>query len=221
MKKYPRTYHCSFSPEVHSDDKTISEEIENELILNKEISISIKMDGGNTCIKPKEGVFARSHTEQTIHPTFDYIKNIHFYSKIGLLNENYYYFGENMYGKHSIEYTELDDYFYIFNILDIKNNEWLSTEEVIKEAKRCNFKIAPIIFNGKWGKTKKEFKIFLLDILKNKKFFGAYPEGFVIRNKNRIKVNEFSDNFIKLVRKGHVQTDKHWSKNWEKQELKK
>lgn len=47
-------------------------------------------------------------------------------------------------------------------------------------------------------------------------------EGFVIRNKNGfaknegiipVATNEFN-NLFKLVRKSHVKTDCHWTKNW-------
>ena len=63
MKKYPRTYHLSFSPEVHSDDKIINKQYESE-ILKSEVVITVKMDGGNCCIKPNQGVFARTHTQE-------------------------------------------------------------------------------------------------------------------------------------------------------------
>lgn len=47
-------------------------------------------------------------------------------------------------------------------------------------------------------------------------------EGFVVRNKNEFNKNNVSikvsdnefNNLFKLVRKGHVKTDEHWTKNW-------
>lgn len=51
MKKYPRTFHFSFSPEIHSDDKVINEKhLQN--FLNNEIIITEKIDGGN-CASPE------------------------------------------------------------------------------------------------------------------------------------------------------------------------
>ena len=35
-------------------------------------------------------------------------------------------------------------------------------------------------------------------------------EGFVMRNALPFHVSEYSRNVVKWVRKGHVQTDKHW-----------
>ena len=82
-EKYGRTYHIYFSPEIHSDDKTISD-VSCEDILNGEVVITYKMDGGNCGIKPIEGVFARSHSQVTDCPTFNYIKNVHYYFQLPL-----------------------------------------------------------------------------------------------------------------------------------------
>jgi hypothetical protein len=52
-------------------------------------------------------------------------------------------------------------------------------------------------------------------------------EGFVIRNSDgyvkddgviSVAENEFN-NLFKLVRKGHVKTDEHWTKNWKPTKL--
>ena len=216
MKKYPRTYHLSFSPELHSDDKTISKVYENEILRCKHV-ILFKMDGGNCCIKPNIGVFARSHSTPTMHPTFDYIKNIHYYAKLHLLNPKYNYFGENMYGIHSIEYPELTDYFYVFNILDTETNEFLSWDEVEEECKRVGYNIVPY-YDEDSGRTSEELEEeFGLVFGANKEFFkpfGTYPEGFVVRKSGRFKAEDFSKSVTKYVRQGHVQTDDHWSKNW-------
>lgn len=214
MKKYPRTYHFSFSPEVHSDDKVIDFEYEDK-ILNSEIVITLKMDGGNCCIK-EEGVFARTHAMPTICETFNYIKNVHYYGKLDLLNKNYWYFGENMFAIHSIQYNELEDYFYVFNIYDKENDIWLSWEDVKKEAKRCNFNVVKEIFVGKLNP--KEIKKLLENSLKLT-FFGGFAEGFVIRTVDSFTTEEFEQKVCKYVRKGHVKTDEHWSTNWKKQNL--
>jgi len=212
-EKYGRTYHIKFSPEIHSDDKTISAK-DCEDILRDEVVITYKMDGGNCGIKTLEGVFARSHSQVTDCPTFNYIKNVHYYSKLDVLNPKYHYFGENMFAIHSIIYHKLTDYFYIFNIFDTENNEWLSWEEVKKESNRCNFKYVSVLFEGKINI--KNLKSLLFKSLDNN-IYGGVCEGFVIRKKNRFKNEDFSKSLMKFVRKGHVQSDSHWKINWKKQ----
>ena len=46
MKKYPRTFHFQFSPEIHSDDKVISLKYLGNF-LQDEIIITEKLDGSN------------------------------------------------------------------------------------------------------------------------------------------------------------------------------
>lgn len=215
MKKYPRTYHLSFSPEVHSDDKIINKQYESE-ILKSEVVITVKMDGGNCCIKPNQGVFARTHTQETACSSFDYIKNKHYYSKLHLLNPNYWYFGENMYAIHSIQYLELKDYFYLFNIYDTNKMKWLSWNDLQMEANRCEFEMVPNIFSGHLDKI--NIKDFLKAEIK-KNHFGGETEGFVIRKLNAFSNEDFEKSVAKYVRNGHLQTDKNWEKNWHAHKL--
>lgn len=215
-KKYNRTFHVSFTEEKHLDDKTMNGVFENNLLNNKEIVISIKLDGGNCCLS-SEGVFARTHSVQTSCPSFNYIKNIHYFPKKHLLNPNYKYFGENMYAKHSIEYNELTDYFYLFNILDLEKNEWLSLKELQDEAKRLDFKVVPIVFIGK--SDKKSIQKLIQNDIMIMKFFGGECEGVVIRSVERFSDETWNENICKFVRKGHVQTDEHWNKNWVKNNI--
>lgn len=216
-EKYNRTYHVSFSEEKHLDDKTMIRSLEEYLLNYQEVIMSVKLDGGNTCLSVK-GVFARTHSVQTSCSSFNYIKNVHYYPKLHLLNPNYKYFGENMYAKHSIEYNELTDYFYIFNILDLETNEWLSFDEVVKEAERLNFQVVPVVFSGK--SNSKEIEKFIKNVVMKQQFFGGDCEGVVIRNKNRFSNEKWNENICKFVRKGHVQTDEHWSSSWVKNKLK-
>lgn len=222
MKKYPRTFHLSFSQELHSDDKEMNKVHEQEL-LSSEYVITYKMDGGNCCLKPGRGVFARSHGMPSDHETFDYIKNVHYYPKEHLMNPNYWYFGENMYGIHSIEYTELDDYFYLFGIYDKSKDIWLSWADTIKEAKRLSYKVVPV-FAFSDELIKKFGTVTLKDIFEHYinevAVFGVAPEGFVVRKRSSFKAEDFEKSIGKFVRQGHVQSDEHWLVNWKKAELK-
>ena len=218
MEKYPRTFHLPFSPEVHSDDKTIDASV-LETFLNTEVVISEKLDGGNACMKP-EGVFARSHKLPTSCETFDYIKNKHYFSKKYSMNPNYWYFGENMFAIHSIPYTELIDSFYLFNVLNHNTSEWLPYDEVIAESIRMEFELVPEVFRGTF-KTIKEIQEFMDSRIDKGSYLGGECEGFVMRKAGSFPFSEFSDNVVKYVRAGHVQTDEHWRKNWKPQKINK
>ena len=48
----------------------------------------------------------------------------------------------------------------------------------------------------------------------------ATMEGLVTRNIASYKTKAFANNVFKWVRKGHVKTDEHWTRNWKRAELK-
>jgi hypothetical protein len=121
-----------------------------------------------------------------------------------------------MYAIHSIEYLELKDYFYLFNIYDVNKMEWLSWNDLQIEASRCDFKMVPNIFNGHLGKI--NVNDFLITELK-KNHLGGETEGFVIRKTNSFRNEDFEMNVVKYVRSGHLQTNKNWGKDWQAHKL--
>lgn len=213
MKKYNRTYHFSFSPEIKSDDKTLSTQAEKNFI-NKELIITEKLDGGNACLH-KNLVFARTHAQEASHSSFSMLKSIsailNAYEDRRDILLNHMVFGENMEGIHSIEYSNLTDPFYIFNIK--KESVWLSWNEIEDLSKQLRLPIVPVIFRGSF-KNIKELEEFLNEELRKESVLGAKREGFVVRPASEFNDNEFSSVVGKYVRNGHVQTDEHWSKNY-------
>jgi ATP-dependent RNA circularization protein (DNA/RNA ligase family) len=209
--KYPRTYHFTFSPEIHSDDKIHQNQ---RIFLNKELIITEKLDGGNTSLKNGK-VFARSVSGPASHPSFSMVKKFHGY-KSNFFQEVVY--GENLEGMHSIEYTSLNDCFYVFGVLSSENT-WFSYDEMINFCEKYNFKSVPLIYRGTFSSLK-DLQAFLdKEILKESRF-GGEREGFVVRLAESFSFNNFSKYVVKYVRKGHVQTDKHWTKNWKRANIK-
>lgn len=214
MQKYNRTYHFSFSPEIKSDDKTLSKKAELENFINKDIIITEKLDGGNACLY-QDKVFARSHLQEASHPSFSMLKSISSILNSNIDTQNilkeYEVFGENLEGIHSIEYYNLQSPFYIFNAK--KENYWLSWEEIIKLSMKLKLPVVPNVYSGKFT-TINELKNFLDKKIKEKSILGGDIEGFVVRPFNEFRDDEFSSVVGKYVRNGHVQTDEHWSKNY-------
>jgi len=173
----------------------------------------------NSCLKGYEGVFARSHALPTKEPWYDHLKGV-YYSKLSILKPNYWIFGENTFAIHSIEYTEMDSYFYIFAIYDTDTNTWLSYDDMVAEAKRIDIPTVPLLFRGtvmdmawvnKWMDKYMKGHFSLL---------GGPLEGFVLRIADAIPGDKFQEFVAKYVREGHVQTSKHWKVNWKPQKLK-
>jgi len=216
MKKYPRTLHFNFSPEIHSDDKVISLKYLGNF-LQEDIVILEKIDGSNTCFKGLEGVFGRSHMIPTKEPWYDYIKGI-YYSKLDFINPDYWYFGENTYAIHSIEYTNMVSYFYLFAIYDSKKDIWLSWDAVVEEAIRIGLSLVPVLFRGQFL-TITEINDWMDTHIEKDSVLGGSTEGFVARVCKSFSGDLFSQYVAKYVRLGHVQTDEHWKKNWKKAAL--
>jgi len=211
--KYPRTFHLSFSPEIFSDDKVLSPEIEKSFI-NRELTITEKMDGGNSCLH-KGKVFARTHAMEANHASFSKLKQLYntiFYTKSFDFNR-YMLFGENLQALHSIEYTKLNSPFCLFNVFDIEKDIWLSTDNVQNIAIDLELTYVPLITKKNFNSLKK-LKSFLDNEISKPSFYGPNREGFVLRDSNEFKFKDFSKNVCKYVRKNHVQTDNHWTKDW-------
>lgn len=217
--KYPNTKYLSYSPSKDRKDKILNPIYENNFI-KRRIIITEKVDGENSCFKTNlKELYARSHSEPNKHETANYIKNI-FMTKLysNLLNENYWYYGENMFGIHSIKYTNMGSYFYIFSIYDYKRKIWLSWDKVKEESKRIAIPTVPILFDGIINNTK-ELKIFMEKIVKKHSILGGECEGGVVRVAEEINTEDFETKIAKYVREGHVQTSKHWKKDWKKAEI--
>lgn len=210
--KYNRIFHLPFSPGTTSDDR-IASDISN--LLYKPIVIQEKLDGSNSGIC-RYGVYARSHGDFSKNP-WD-IKMWELYEKIKKdIGEDVYLFMENMYGIHSITYSNLKSYYYMFGIRD--GDTWLSFEGVSEISYLLDIPTVPVLYEGTF-ETEKELKEKVLELIKEPSRLGSpIMEGCVIRLRDSFTDEEFSNSIFKWVRKGHVKTDEHWTRNWKKAKL--
>jgi hypothetical protein len=218
-RKYSRTYHYSFSPGTTSDDRINHQWWEDINNIDNLVHLE-KLDGENNCIS-KLGVFARSHATQTHHKWSNYLKEKQAIIKNDLGDLEV--FGENLYAMHSIEYKELDSYFYVFAIRH--HDTWLSWEEVKFYCQLLDFKTVPEI-KIELADSKEEYSKNIQLAVSNSSKFKSFEngkacnmEGLVTRNSSEFNVNDFSKNVFKWVRKNHVKTDHHWSRNWKRHKL--
>ncbi len=209
MSKYNRTYHLPWSPGSTNDDR-ISNNVES--LLGIEIVITEKLDGENTGMKD-EGVYARSHAAFTTSAWSREVRQLHKMKVEGQLGEDVFLFGENMEGIHSIEYTNLDSYFYIFGVRD--SGVWIPWYQVEEYSYLLDIPTVPVLFKGVVN-TQKELKDIVDGLITKPSELGGQREGIVIRNAGTFNNEDFKDNVMKWVRAGHVNTDIHWTRNWKK-----
>jgi RNA ligase len=208
-RKYDRTYHFPFSKGAQNDDKI---SFDWQGILENELVITEKLDGENTCLKA-DGVYARSHAAPTRNPWAENMWQIWSNAKpyLGDLE----IFGENLYGIHSIEYSKLPAYFFVFAIRD--GDTWLSWDEVTFYAQALDLHTAPVLARGRFTETQLTHTI--LEYVHQPSTFGGEMEGVVVRNVGAFLPDVFYQNVLKYVRANHVQTDEHWTRRWKKAKL--
>ena len=193
--KYPRTPHLPFSPGATNDDRILKS---MDHFVDQEVVVTVKMDGENTSIY-RDHIHARS-LDSGNHISRNWIKN--FASTFQQeLKDGWRICGENLWASHSISYHNLKSYFYMFSIWD--DNICLSWKDTEDWAELLGIATVPVIYKGIWNE----------DIIRNlyqEKIFDDDMEGFVVRKTNSFTFDTFGQNMAKYVRKGHVQTSKHW-----------
>jgi len=209
--KYPRTPYLPFSPGLGDNkDKSMSiKDVENFLNIN--IIITEKLDGSNTCLK-NSSVYARSHSSPTICSSFDAIKS-RYKSILHKIPKNISIYGENLFAIHSLEYTNLTDYFFVFSMY--YDNEFLCWDDVYKLSEYLKLSTVPVLKTGIFTDIN-DLKNYLEYEMSLPSSFGGEKEGIVIRTEHSIEIHDFQKSVAKYVRKNHVTTDEHWSRNWKK-----
>ncbi|WP_207423032.1 RNA ligase family protein [Desertivirga brevis] len=221
-KKYGRTYHYPFSPGTTSDDR-----IQHnywELIKDiPELVHTEKLDGENNCLS-RLGVFARSHAAPTVSPWTESLRR--FWQLIKHDLGHLEIFLENLYAVHSIEYRNLDHHFYVFGVRE--HDRWLSWEETKFYANMLDLPNVPELQIQTNVSDLKILELEVLNLASGRGIFEPFDiktgkpttiEGIVSRNTQSYSVDSFSENVFKYVRKGHVKTDEHWTRNWKRAKL--
>lgn len=198
--KYPRTYHVPDSCGT-SDDRYLPN---YDIFKNKDIVITTKMDGENATLY-NDYYHARS-LDSRHHPSQSWIRNLQ--GKIGHnIPEGWRVCGENLYATHAKKYDNLDSYFQVFSIWDEKNN-CLSWPETLEWCKLLDLTPVPVTYEWKFDMAAIEQSIIDHTYLDS--------EGFVIRNTESFRYEEFRYNVAKWVSPNFQQSIvHHWRSNWD------
>ncbi len=193
--KYPRTHHLPWSESVNKDDRILSSMSAFE---GQRVIVTEKMDGENTTLY-RDYIHARS-VDGRSHPGRNWVKQ--FWSRISAdIPEGWRICGENLYAKHSIAYMDLPTYFMGFSVWTEKN-DCLSWDETREWFDLIGVTPVPVLYDG------------IFDEVTIKGLWNPSnsekTEGYVARLADRISYGEFRRKVGKFVRKGHVQTTKHW-----------
>lgn len=202
--KYNRTFHVPWSKGATNDDK-IADDLSK--LINCVIIITEKMDGSNVSLE-HESCFARTHSGPPTHKSFDLLKVFHSGIKYKI-SEGVQLFGEWCYALHSIAYSQLPDYFMMFNVRYVEKSVWASWDEVVMWSEEIGVPTVPVLFKG-IAKSEIELKSIIENLMKLPSNCGGLREGVVVRRFSEFSDRDFSKMVMKCVRANHVQTTTHW-----------
>ena len=210
---YPRTMYAPYTPCESPGYRTLSmEDMEN--FVGKRIIITEKLDGTNTTLY-NGNVYTRSG-RRSRHKIHGMVKKYHAWKVWDAPKLS----GEDIYAVHSLEYDAVqpDKTFYAFHLrLGRKFMEW---DYLVKYTNELEIPIVPLLFDGVCDSVE-EVQEKHMEIFESGSRLGPTPEGAVMRIADRIPAMEFSKDMCKVVRRDHVQTDEHWSRNWKPCKIKK
>ena len=191
--KYPRTPHLPWSPGATSDDVFL---VDTSGFENKQVVVTEKMDGENTTLY-QDYMHARSINSRH-HESRNWVKGFHS-TFAHLIPNGWRICGENMYAIHSIQYEDLPSYFIAFGIFD-EQNRCLSWESFLTKCNELNLSTPKVFYSGVWDREK----------IQGLTYDAKFVEGYVVRLADSFHYDEFYKSVAKCVRKGHVQSEKHW-----------
>lgn len=193
--KYPRTNHLPWSPGVNDDDRVLKDLSNFE---GKRCIWTKKMDGENTTMYT-DHIHARSLDSRGGEDRA-YVKQM--WAQIAHdIPRDWRICGENMWAQHSIAYNDLPSYFLGFSMWDEYNN-CLGWFEMISWFELLNITPVPVLYDGIFSEK------ICHDIEKDLNW--ETDEGYVLRLADSFTYGQFKASIAKFVRKGHVQTTKHW-----------
>ncbi len=209
--KYPSTLHWVASEKIHRDD---SYHTDHEYFVNKPLIITEKLDGGNTCLFNGE-VFARSVTSPSHDGWMAMVRRHHAWKTNSQEFKDISFYGEDLYGIHSIEYDAVEQYdtYRLFAVR--RNDEFLSWDDVKGFAAALDVNTVPVLSDGAEFETEESLTKFLKESTAQPSVLGPDREGCVLRTPEAFPASEFGHEMCKYVRANHVQTDQHWRINWQ------
>jgi len=202
--KYPKTNHLPWSPGYTSDDRVFTQAQFLECFMGKEAVVTEKLDGENTSMY-RDYIHARSIDGRN-HVSRSWVKNLHATISYNI-PDGWRICGENVYAKHSIQYSNLDSYFYTFAIYDEKNT-CLSWDDIKDYSSMLGLETVPELYRGV---VDENFKELVEGLYSGKSVFdGSDQEGYVMRLTDAFHFGNHAKSMAKYVRESHVTTGHNW-----------
>lgn len=206
-RKYNRTHHLPWSPGLQNDDRVMTSIAG---LIGVPLVITEKMDGGNYCMQ-HDASYPRSPNHSGAGWWYDMVKAEHGRVK-WQIEPDIAIFGENVQAVHSIVYEGgLPGPYLVFGVLDLAENVWWGWEYVKFQAEVLGLPTVPELWRGV-VRSREALKEITEDLATRASEHGSVREGLVVRRQAAIPDDQFHLQVGKWVRRGHVQTDQHWTR---------
>lgn len=193
--KYPRTHHLPWSPGITDDDRMLKN---TEHFHGRRVIVTKKLDGENTTMY-RDHIHARSIDSRGGEDRA-WVKN--FWANLSYeIPDDWRICGENVWAEHSIHYDDLQSYFYGFSVWN-ERNVCLSWDDTRTYFELLGITHVPVLYDGIWDEQK------IRDLEKD--LVWEKDEGYIVRLADSFPYSQFRQSLAKFVRRGHVQTAKHW-----------
>ena len=205
--RYPRTPYWPWSPTIGRDDGVHGDP---GRFVGEDVVVSEKLDGGNTLLHAGQ-VYARSVSAPSDAKWLAMAKKHHAWK---VTEPDVWLYGEDIYGVHSIEYEPVVERatFYAFALRD-GAGAFAAFAEVERYAAQRDIPVVPVLFRGRF-RSAASLASFLSAAHAEPSALGGPREGVVMRLARGFSTAGFQDCVCKSVRPDHVQTDRHWRRNW-------
>ena len=212
IHKFPRTQHIFNIGGATADDRILSDDDYHDFMNNDDVFIAEKVDGAQLGISLDEDynimIQNRSHyVNSKSHSQFEKLDKWIYHHKESLyqiLDQDTILFGEWLYAKHSISYTELPDYFLAFDLYNKKKKLFYNRDKLVEALKDTNIHYVPEMYRGKI-----ENKQYLLTLTQ---YRSEYTSGKVEGLYLKIFENDYVKARCKLVRNDFICGNQHWGK---------
>ena len=205
--KYPRTPYWPHSPTIGRGDAVHSDP---ERFVGRAVVVTEKLDGSNVLIH-RGRVYGRSVGSESTGKWMAMVKKHHAWK---VTEADDYLHGEDIYGVHSIEYGAVgeDETFHAFALRDSRG-DFRSMSALERFAAARRIPVVPVVHRGTFASVA-ELRAFIEGEHAMPSALGGEREGVVVRVAEGFSRSDFARNVCKSVRKDHVQTDRHWTRNW-------
>ncbi len=215
--KFPRTKHLVNLGSATRDDLLLSPS-EQQKYLQSEVEVHEKVDGANLgfsindqfkVIAQNRSHYVSSADHAQFKPLDKWIAKHQIELESILEHETEILYGEWLYMKHSIAYTNLPDYFLAFDLFNRKTGRFLSRQELEQRLKSTTIQLVPLLAKQKF-KTLDEIKRL---VQLPSQFYNGLVEGVYLRICDQTQTQHRA----KIVRQdficGHNTTGqvRHWT----------